>query len=305
VSQNLFIGQSGVKGSFPKYAQKLNFLELLAEPHRLPKLKVLAEYKKQAPEGFEFSVVLSSGALLDGGRSLFDYGLEVSRALAARWVIVRTPSSIRPSASSERLLTTLFDEVRARAKDSRIGWEPRGLWEGPARRRLADAWGVSLVTDVHDVEAASVVYARLLRVGTGARTSARLLEKLALALVQAEAGYVVVDGGPALPVRRELEEILSEALAAPDEDEDEFEGLDASGGEGAADSDGEEEDDDAEGDDAEDEGDADGEDSEGDADDEDSEDDADGEDSEDDDSEDDEGEGPPAPVRRGPRRGGR
>jgi hypothetical protein len=230
VSQSLFIGQSSFKGSFPKYAEKLNFLEVLAEPHRLPKLKVLAEHRKQAPEGFEFSVVIAPGALLEGGRSLFEYGLDVSRTLGARWVIVRSPASVRPGSSSERLLATVFEDVRARVGECRIGWEPRGLWEGRACHRLAEGWGVSLVSDVHDVAAASVVYARLLRLGTGARTSARLLEKLALALIQAEAGYVVVDGGPALPVRRELEEILSEALNAEDEDEDEFEGLAEPGG---------------------------------------------------------------------------
>jgi hypothetical protein len=227
VSQSLFIGQSGFKGSFVKYAEKLKLLEVLAEPHRLPKLKALAEQRKQAPEGFQFSVVLAPGALLENGRALLDYGLEVSRTLGAHWVIVRTPPSVRPGSSSERLLEGIFEQVRTRAQVNRIGWEPRGLWEGKACRRLAEGWGVHLVSDVHEVEPANVVYARLLKVGTGARTSARVLEKLALALVQCEAGYVVVDGGPALPIRRQLEEILSEAMDAEDEDDsDEFEGLD-------------------------------------------------------------------------------
>lgn len=296
MSQSLFIGQSSFKGSFPKYTEKLNLLEVLAEPHRLPKLKVLAEYRKQAPEGFEFSVVLAPGAVLDNGRSLFDYGLEVARTLGARWVIVRTPSSVRPGGSSERMLSALFDDVRGRVQDCRIGWEPRGLWEGQARRRLAEQWGVSLVSDVHDVEAADVVYARLLRVGTGARTSARLLEKLALALVQAQAGYVVVDGGPALPVRRELEEILSEALNAED-DEDEFEGLDAPG---AGDESSDEDDEDS---DAGEDSDEDEEGFEGDDPDEDS--DEDDEDSDEDDDAEEDDEDKPAPARRGPRRGGR
>jgi uncharacterized protein YecE (DUF72 family) len=220
VSNSVFIGQSALKGSFAKYAEKLNLLEVLAEPHRLPKLKVLAEYKKQAPQGFEFSVVFSPKALEEGGKPLFEYGIELSKTLGARWVIVRSPSSIRPGSSGERSLGAVFEELKRRCPDCEIGWEPRGLWQGSARLRLAAQWGAHLVCDVHDVAPSPVVYVRLLRVGVGARSNSRLLEKLALTLLQAERGYVVVDGGGALAIRQELEEILREAAETDDDELD-------------------------------------------------------------------------------------
>lgn len=226
----LHIGQSSIKGSFLNYAEKFDFLELHAEPHRLPKLARLAEYRERAPEGFVFSVVLASGCLASGpeGRRLLDYGLEVQRALQARWLVLRTPPSLRPGSSGEREVGEALARLRERAPDVRLAWEPRGLWAGPALRRTAERFGAQPVVDIREVEPATCIYARLLALGVGTRTQGRWLERVVETFVTAEEAYLVVDGGSASSLKNELTQLLAEAAEDDDDDDDaDFEALEA------------------------------------------------------------------------------
>ncbi len=219
----LFIGQTSFKGQFANYARKLNFLELLAEPHRLPKLARLAQYRTQAPEGFVFSVVLSPVAVQPGapGKQAVTFGVKVWQALGARWLVLRTPSSFRPSAASERRVAELIEQLtNLGVPKASIAWEARGLWSGASLVRAAAAAGVAAVVDARDAAPGEVTYARLLRLGVGARTNTRLTEKLALAFLQSGEAYLAVDGGSALALKREFEELIEE-LGQADEDWDE------------------------------------------------------------------------------------
>jgi hypothetical protein len=210
----LHIGQSSFKGAFAGYVGKLDFLELLAEPHRLPKIDKLRSYRTSAPEGFVFSVVLSPVCLDESeeGKKALDYGLKVASAVDARWVVLRTPPSLRPGGSGERQVERLVNAIRATVAPSKIAWEPRGVWDGSAQTRVARNLGVQLVTDARDAVPGPRVYARMLRLGLGARTNSRLLEQLALAFIQSEEAFLVIDGGPAVPVKREFDALLEELV---------------------------------------------------------------------------------------------
>ncbi len=216
----LHIGQSSLKGSFAQYAQKLDFLELVAEPQRLPKLSKLRTYREQAPEGFVFSVVLSSSVTeeTEQGQQMLDYGMRVCELLEPRWVVLRSPATMRPSAASERRLGELVTTLKSRVDRSRIAWEPRGLWGGSALVRAAERFDVQPVVDARDVQPGEYIYARLMRLGVGARTGSRLMESLALNFLQAEEAILVVDGGSAMPVKREFEELI-EALSLEEDDD--------------------------------------------------------------------------------------
>ncbi len=230
----LHIGQSTLKGPFAQYAQKLDFLELLAEPQRLPKLSKLRQYGEAAPEGFVFSVVLSPAAVGedDAAVQALDYGLKVCEVLSPRWVVLRSPSTLRPSSSSERRLGAIFASMKEHLEPTTIAWEPRGLWGGASLSRAAERFGVQPVVDARDVSAAPCIYARLMRLGVSARMGSRLLESLALNFLQAEQAFLVVDGGSALPVKREFEELMVEMSQDDGLDESEDD-LDADFDEGA------------------------------------------------------------------------
>jgi hypothetical protein len=109
-----------------------------------------------------------------------------------------------------------------------IAWEARGLWSDASLVQAAARFGVTPVVDARDAKPAEMIYARLLRLGVGARTNTRLTEKLALAFLQSGEAYLAVDGGSALALKREFEELIEE-LADGDDDLDED--LDAADGE--------------------------------------------------------------------------
>src|SRR5690606_21934798 len=93
----------------------------------------LAQYRSSAPEGFVFSVVLSAAAVQPGpaGQQAISFGVKVWQALAARWLVLRTPSSVRPSAASERQVSQVIEQlVAAGVPREAIAWEARGLWSG-------------------------------------------------------------------------------------------------------------------------------------------------------------------------------
>jgi hypothetical protein len=233
----LHIGQAQLKGAFDAYASKFGLLELLAEPQRLPKLSKLRQWRASAPAGFVFSVVLSP-ACLGGGEEaveLLDYGLKVSKALACQWLVIRSGPELRPSAAAERRLKALVQRVREASPNVRLAWEPRGLWSGRVLERVAAELDVCPVVDVSDAEPAELLYARHRQIGVGTRTSSRRIEALALACVQSGEALVVVDGGSAAPLQRELQHLLSDFEVDDDDELDELGPDTAADGEPASD----------------------------------------------------------------------
>jgi hypothetical protein len=148
-----------------------------------------------------------------------DYGLQVVRTLRPRWVVVRSPASLRPSSAGERELSSVLERVRPELGDSGLAWEPRGLWQPDQVARFAEKCGALPVSDARELLPGDLAYVRLLHVGTGTRTSGRAIEQLALGLLQTSEAYLVIDGGPAVPVKRQLLAIFEEAGLSTDDDE--------------------------------------------------------------------------------------
>lgn len=274
----------------PKYVGALAFAELgLRQP--LPKPKVLAQMRKQVPEGFAFalraprhSVMSPRGALrltpeVEAGLTWL---LAAADACAARAVVFQTPADFTPGARSRDLLREFVARL-PRPEGRHYVWLPGGLWEPHVTEVLAADLGIVAGFDPLESRrpAGPVAYGTLRAMGH--RTSfspAAMGDALATLLTnETREVFVTVDADRAFEVAKRLRQIATSAFedSAADADED-----------GASDEEDSDEED-SDGDDALDEGDdgdveSEGGDVEDDADDDDDDDDAldDGDDDDDD-----------------------
>lgn len=213
----LYVGQSFLKGDFARYIKRFNFLELLAEPHRLPKVTKLASHAQRAPSDFAFSVVLSPrlfGSDAAVAQQALQYGLSVQRSTGARWLVLRTPPGLRPGANTEQQLAARLAELRECG--ARLAWEPRGLWQPHQAAELAQRLGVQLVLDAAaalepGARWGQCAYVRVLGVGTAARINDVQLERLVERWTGAGEAYVAVDAPVAQRIRATLFELLEYA----------------------------------------------------------------------------------------------
>lgn len=224
----LYVGQSFLKGDFARYAKRFNFLELLAEPHRLPKVARLASHAERAPSDFVFSVVLSPrifDADAEEAQRELNYGLSVQRATRARWLVVRTPPALRPGASTEQLLGARLEGLREAG--AQLAWEPRGLWQPRQAAAVAERLGVQLVLDAAaalepGARWGEQAYVRVLGLGTAARINDVQLERLVERWPGVSEAYVAVDAPVAQRIRTTLVELLEYAEGGELDDEGAF-----------------------------------------------------------------------------------
>lgn len=221
----IFVGQTWFKGSLAQYAAKLNFLELQADPERLPHVDKLKELGGQAPEGFAFSVALSEQSIGDSSSAAqrLSYGLKVATAVSPRWLVIRTPANFRPSSASERALTQHVGALRQH--NFSLAWEPRGLWQASRARPLAQHLGLQLVQDASDFEPHMTSYLKIAGFGSGRRVGETLLERVAVKLAAADELYLALSGPGAPAVLAQLEELV-ELYSTDLDDADAEEGLD-------------------------------------------------------------------------------
>jgi uncharacterized protein YecE (DUF72 family) len=223
------VGQAALTGKLERYAKVFDFLEVRAAP-ALPSPGKLRRLRGDAPEGFQFSVV-APPKLVELGTSEPDGGLvELVRAaadaLAARWVALRTPAAVAPSARSRARLARLVDALRGASGG--IAWEPRGVWTDEDAEATAAELGVVLVRDLaeHEPPPGPVVYTRLLALGRNARIGAGIIERVAERIEGAEEAFVVAEGRGAVGLAKQLRNIESPEVADDDEgdgDEEDFE----------------------------------------------------------------------------------
>lgn len=204
----LSVGQTTLKGSFSKYQSQLDFLELTADPKRLPSLAKLKEVRAKASEEFVFSVVLTEQALLAGAQAeqRLAYGLRVARTLRARWLVLRTAASFRPSPQNEKQLGAWVESLSAHGFS--IGWEPRGLWEPKQAARAAGNVSVQLVQDAVNFEPQDITYIRLAGLGATRRMGEALLEKIVRRAASASELYLALAVPGAVSIRRQLQELF-------------------------------------------------------------------------------------------------
>jgi uncharacterized protein YecE (DUF72 family) len=191
----LFVGRNAHEGDIARYAARFNMIELRADATNLPRGAKLSEWRKRVSADFVFSIVLPKAlGLLDS--SEFDLGrtLELADALAAKWLLLQTPSSVGPSARMRERLSKLFGQLAH--DDRRIAWESRGVWEDSQLEEFAAEHGVHVVRDVSrgDAPLGECVYTRLLALGDGVQIRPTVATHLAEVLADVAEAFVVIEG---------------------------------------------------------------------------------------------------------------
>lgn len=213
----LFVGQASIKGDFRKYSKHFNYVELLAEPQQLPNLKKLAALEEQAGASVKFGVVLSPRVWGPEATSLRAYFEKVVKATKPEWVIVRTPTSLRPGPASERQLRERIDDLRPKMGAAKLAWEARGLWEPAMIARVARELDVVPVWDGHSLPKFSLGegdnYVRFSALGVAGRVNEGRVERLAVQAQDSRALFVVVEGKGALKTKQLLTSLFEDPFA--------------------------------------------------------------------------------------------
>ncbi len=239
----LRVGLTSLHGSVEGYTRRFDFLELRAEPGRLPTSKTLRKLRGESRERVAFALLVPPAGVVRLSESPADVeALEAAaEALGAEWIVLQTGPDLGPSARGRTRLKALSARL---ANDSRrVAWEPRGPWEpetgggggragggrggAGAARGFAGAVGITLVEDLSQVPGGGerVVYTRLRVQGPGARLASSALSRLGEELAGAEQAYVVVEGRGSPSARARIEQAIREAEAL-EGDESELEEVD-------------------------------------------------------------------------------
>ena len=227
VSARVHVGQAALVGKLERYAKVFDFLEVRAAPS-LPPTSALRRLRGHAPEGFGFALVvppkLCELTVSEPDAALVEASRVAAGALAARWVTLRTPFSVAPSARSRSRLTRLVEALRGAATG--IAWEPRGVWTDEDAEATAEGLGVTLVRDLAEKDAppGAVVYTRLLALGRNSRIGAGIIERVSERIEDAEEAFVIAEGKGAVGLAKQLRNVEAEDVPDDDGDEDDEDG---------------------------------------------------------------------------------
>src|SRR5689334_1230265 len=123
----LRVGQSPSALAIARYGKHLNLLEVRLD-NGVPRRRTLDTMKSESPADLVFAVLVPKRlCALEAEATEADVSdvLETARALQARWLVVRTPSSARPGARTRARLTRLIELLKP--AEIAIAWEPSGL----------------------------------------------------------------------------------------------------------------------------------------------------------------------------------
>lgn len=211
----ILVGQSSLSGTIESYSERFGLVEVTPIEQPLPKGARLRAWRKKAPPGFVFSVVLprvvgSLAASPEAEGALVE-ALGAARLLEARAVVLRTPASVRPTSSNKKRIEALL----ARVPEEGVlrAWEPSGLWERDEAVVFARSIGVACVLDgtQEKLPPGPAVYTRLRDAG-GLRVSSGALDALAKQLAGRREAFVVVEAPRAA---RAVKKFLAEHVAPP------------------------------------------------------------------------------------------
>jgi uncharacterized protein YecE (DUF72 family) len=220
-TRRVHVGQASLQGGLQRYAKAFDLLEVKCDPAP-PSARHLKRLRSEAPEGFVFSLV-AGRALSDLAQSEPDAKVvsathDAAQALGARFVVVRTPATVQPSARSRARLERLVKALEGAAEG--IAWEPRGIWSDEEMVAVAEELDLTLVRDLaeHEPPPGDIVYTRLLGLGRNTRIGSGAIERVAERLEDATLGFVIVEGQGGVAVAKALR---GSAVELDDDDADE------------------------------------------------------------------------------------
>src|SRR5882724_4245825 len=109
----LFVGKNALEGDIARYASRFNLLEVRADASNLPRGARLSDWKKRVPGEFAFSIVIPRAVgLFESSQLELGRTLELADTLAAKWLLLQTPSSVGPSTRMRDRLSKLFATVK-------------------------------------------------------------------------------------------------------------------------------------------------------------------------------------------------
>lgn len=209
----VFVGKAGLRGSIERYAERFDFLELRAEVGALPRRPRLREWRAAVEDEVAFAVLLprSVGAFEPTGDAGLEYAIGAADALGARWLVLGTAASFRPTTRNRDRLATLAERLRATGHD--VAWQPAGVWEEDDVDALSAELGLVAVRDLTTGEPAEgdVVYTRISRLSGGGRVGVAAAERVGQAVGDRREAFVVIEGDGAA---RAAEVIRAEAAYA-------------------------------------------------------------------------------------------
>jgi uncharacterized protein YecE (DUF72 family) len=209
------VGQASLTGKLERYAKVFDFLEVRATPAP-PSPSRMRRLRGSAPDGFHFALVapqkLVELAASDPDPALVESTRAAASALGARWLTLRTPFSVAPSAKARVRLGRLVAALRGAATG--LAWEPRGVWTDEDAQATAAELGVVLVRDLaeHEPPPGPVVYTRLLALGRNARIGAGIIERVSERIEGAQEAFVIAEGRGAVGLAKQLRNVETDAL---------------------------------------------------------------------------------------------
>jgi len=194
---HLHIGLTRLRGKLSRYASKFDLVEVTPGDEALPKASKLGKWRDEVPPGFVFSVVLPEAiATFDRSGA---YGEALSRtkatlvALQAQVVVLRTPSSIRPTQANRDRIAKLREKLPS--EGCLAAWEPLGIWEPEDVLETGRATGWLPVFDATQdpLPPGPVAYTRLRALGMSMQLGGDRLGAVARQLVGRRECYVVAE----------------------------------------------------------------------------------------------------------------
>jgi uncharacterized protein YecE (DUF72 family) len=226
----LRVGQSPSTLSIARYGKHLDLLEVRLD-NGAPRKRTLEAMKSEAPAHLAFAVLVPKQLCsLEGDVTAADVGptLDTARALAARFIVLRTPPTARPGTRTRARLTQLVELLKP--AEIAVVWEPAGLLAEAEAEALAASLGVLLARDParDDLPEGPVAYGRISSLGAGGRIRSSAIERAADRLAGFAEAYVVLEGDNAIRAAKDLRGLLGAELGASgvdgeledDEDED-------------------------------------------------------------------------------------
>jgi uncharacterized protein YecE (DUF72 family) len=126
------VGCCGYPVSIIKYQENFHLIELNKTFYDYPKISTVVKWRENAPKGFEFAVKAHQDIShkfklnTESSASTFGQMKQVCSLLAAKILLIQTPSSFRPDNLGDA--EEFFD--RMHRDDLILAWETRGsLWE--------------------------------------------------------------------------------------------------------------------------------------------------------------------------------